>query len=182
MLQPSFLLSSQPQQLKCNLLLLNIHKKAPLNLRGENIKKYKGKKAMSLKDAEEVSTESDFDDETTYVLSSMVESSKKKELKKFNFEEAKDKAAKREGEMRKEELIDLLGLEVVNKYIKKMIQVKSFLSSKPVTYILNREKLLKPALTKKITKGQLAKERRARLELAEVVDSMRRGQEPRGDV
>ncbi|GKE07598.1 hypothetical protein Tco_1399616, partial [Tanacetum coccineum] len=28
---------------------------------------------------------------------------------------------------------------------------------------------------------QLAKKRRARLELAEVVDSMRRGQEPRGD-
>ncbi|GKC57201.1 hypothetical protein Tco_1084799 [Tanacetum coccineum] len=28
---------------------------------------------------------------------------------------------------------------------------------------------------------QLAEERRARLELAEVVDSMRRGQEPRGD-
>ncbi|GKA58355.1 hypothetical protein Tco_0757543 [Tanacetum coccineum] len=28
---------------------------------------------------------------------------------------------------------------------------------------------------------QLAKERRVRLELAEIVDSMRRGQEPRGD-
>ncbi|GKB83243.1 hypothetical protein Tco_0950138 [Tanacetum coccineum] len=62
----------------------------------------------------------------------------KKELKKFNFvtksgehvhltkehisvqkkieEEAKAEAAKHEGEMRKEELIDLLGLEVVNKY------------------------------------------------------------------
>ncbi|GJY77395.1 hypothetical protein Tco_0482511 [Tanacetum coccineum] len=68
----------------------------------------------------------------------MVESSKKKELKKFEFvtesgehvhltkeqisaqkkieEEAKAKAAKREGEIRKEELIDLLGPEVVNKY------------------------------------------------------------------
>ncbi|GJX41255.1 hypothetical protein Tco_0256245 [Tanacetum coccineum] len=92
---------------------------------------------MSLKDAEEVSTKSDFDDETTHVLGSMVESSKKKELKKFNFvtksgehvhltkehisaqkkieEEAKAEVAKREGEMRKEELIDLFGLEVVNK-------------------------------------------------------------------
>ncbi|GJT94623.1 hypothetical protein Tco_1090141 [Tanacetum coccineum] len=29
---------------------------------------------------------------------------------------------------------------------------------------------------------QLAKERRARLDLAEIVDSMRRGQEPRGDL
>ncbi|GKC30196.1 hypothetical protein Tco_1037490 [Tanacetum coccineum] len=29
---------------------------------------------------------------------------------------------------------------------------------------------------------QLAEERRARLELAKIIDSMRRGQEPRGDV
>ncbi|GKA25576.1 hypothetical protein Tco_0711685 [Tanacetum coccineum] len=29
---------------------------------------------------------------------------------------------------------------------------------------------------------QIAEERRARLDLAEIVDSMRRGQEPRGDV
>ncbi|GJX17610.1 hypothetical protein Tco_0218442 [Tanacetum coccineum] len=40
---------------------------------------------MSLKDAKEVSTESDFDDETTHVPSLMVKSSKKKELKKFDF-------------------------------------------------------------------------------------------------
>ncbi|GJU43121.1 hypothetical protein Tco_1200387 [Tanacetum coccineum] len=37
---------------------------------------------MSSNDAEEVSTESNFDDETTHVPGSMVESSKKKELKK----------------------------------------------------------------------------------------------------
>ncbi|GJV12757.1 hypothetical protein Tco_1354298 [Tanacetum coccineum] len=98
---------------------------------GEHIKKDKGKKAMSSKDAEEVSTESDFDDETIYVTGSFVESSKKKDLKKFDFvtkdgehvhlteeqispqkkieEEAKAEAARREGELRKEELIDLLG-------------------------------------------------------------------------
>ncbi|GJY17157.1 putative reverse transcriptase domain-containing protein [Tanacetum coccineum] len=98
---------------------------------GEHIKKDKGKKVMSSKDAEEVSTKSDSDDETTHVPSSMVESSKKKELKKFDFvtesgehvyltkehitaqkkieEEAKVEAARHEGEMRKEELIDLLG-------------------------------------------------------------------------
>ncbi|GJY46385.1 hypothetical protein Tco_0435448, partial [Tanacetum coccineum] len=85
-----------------------------------------------------VSTESDSNDETTHVHGSMVESSKKKELKKFDFvtesgehvyltkehisaqkkieEEAKAKAARREGEMRKKELIDLIGPEVVNKY------------------------------------------------------------------
>ncbi|GJV74662.1 hypothetical protein Tco_1506246 [Tanacetum coccineum] len=104
---------------------------------GEHIKKDKGKKAMPSKDAEQVSTESDSDDETTHVPGSMAESSKKNELKKFEFvtesgehvhlteehisaqkkieEEAKAEPAKREGEMRKEELIDLLGPEVVNK-------------------------------------------------------------------
>ncbi|GJX06277.1 hypothetical protein Tco_0194209 [Tanacetum coccineum] len=98
---------------------------------GEHIKKDKGKKAMSLKDAEEVSTKSDYNDDTTHMSGSMVESSKKKDLKKFDFvtkdgehvhlteeqispqkkieEEAKAEAARREGELRKEELIDLLG-------------------------------------------------------------------------
>ncbi|GKD66186.1 hypothetical protein Tco_1308294, partial [Tanacetum coccineum] len=77
---------------------------------GEHIKKDKGKKAMSSNDAEEVSIESDSDDETTHVLGSMVESSKKKELKK------------REDKIRKEELIDLLGSEVVNKYYNDKLQ------------------------------------------------------------
>ncbi|GJW17382.1 hypothetical protein Tco_0024818 [Tanacetum coccineum] len=40
---------------------------------------------MSSKDANEVSTESDSDDKTTHVPGSMVESSKKKDLKKFYF-------------------------------------------------------------------------------------------------
>ncbi|GKB53741.1 hypothetical protein Tco_0904494 [Tanacetum coccineum] len=79
---------------------------------------YKGKKTMSSKDAEEVSTECKSDDETTHVPSSMVESSKKKDLKnaqKKIKEEVKAEAAKHEGEIRKKELIDLLGPEVVNK-------------------------------------------------------------------
>ncbi|GJS76364.1 hypothetical protein Tco_0726245 [Tanacetum coccineum] len=59
---------------------------------------------MSSKGAKEVSTESDSNDETTHVPRSM-------KIEK----EAKAKAARREGEMRKEELIDLLGPEVVNK-------------------------------------------------------------------
>ncbi|GJU10150.1 pleiotropic drug resistance protein 1-like protein [Tanacetum coccineum] len=46
---------------------------------GEKTKIDKGKKAMSLKDAEEESTESDSDDETTHLPGSMVESSKKKD-------------------------------------------------------------------------------------------------------
>ncbi|GJX41902.1 hypothetical protein Tco_0256892 [Tanacetum coccineum] len=99
---------------------------------------------MSSKDAEEVSTESGSDNETTHVPSSIVESSKKKELKFFNFvtksgehvhiteeqisaqkkieEEAKAEAARHESEMRKEELIDLLGPEVVNKYYNDKLQ------------------------------------------------------------
>ncbi|GKC66208.1 hypothetical protein Tco_1098806 [Tanacetum coccineum] len=88
---------------------------------------------MSSEDTEEDSTKSDFYDKITHVPGSTVESSSKKELKKFDFvteggehvhltkeqisaqkeidEEAKDEAARREGEIRKEELIDLLGLE-----------------------------------------------------------------------
>nr|GEU62220.1 putative reverse transcriptase domain-containing protein [Tanacetum cinerariifolium] len=95
---------------------------------------------MYLKDAKEESTESDSDDnETRHVSGSIVESSKKKELKRFDFvtkdgehvylteeqinqqkkieEEAKAKAARRKGKIKKEELIDLLCPEVVNKYI-----------------------------------------------------------------
>ncbi|GJR63566.1 hypothetical protein Tco_1505728 [Tanacetum coccineum] len=100
---------------------------------------------MSSKDAEEVSTENESDDETTHVPGLMVESSKKKELKNFDFvtesgehvhlteeqisaqkkieEEAKAEAARNESEMRKEELIDLLGPEVVNKYDKCRLQI-----------------------------------------------------------
>ncbi|GJS33468.1 hypothetical protein Tco_0531850 [Tanacetum coccineum] len=99
---------------------------------------------MFLKDAKEMSTESESDDETTQVPGFMVESSKKKELKKFNFvtksgehvhlteeqisaqkkikEEVKAKAARRKREIRKEELIDLLGPEVVNKYYNDKLQ------------------------------------------------------------
>ncbi|GJY01402.1 retrovirus-related pol polyprotein from transposon TNT 1-94 [Tanacetum coccineum] len=59
--------------------------KGSSQLEREHIKKDKGKKAMSSKDAEEMSTESDSDDETTHVPGSMVESSKKKDFKKFDF-------------------------------------------------------------------------------------------------
>ncbi|GKA38911.1 hypothetical protein Tco_0731462 [Tanacetum coccineum] len=104
---------------------------------GEHIKEDKGKKALSSEEGEKESTESGSDDETTHMPGSMVESSKKKELKKFDFvtesgehvhltkeqisaqkekeEEAKAEVVRREGEIRKEELIDLLGFKVVNK-------------------------------------------------------------------
>ncbi|GKA86817.1 hypothetical protein Tco_0808528 [Tanacetum coccineum] len=100
---------------------------------GEQIKKDKGKKAMSSEEAEKESTNSDSDDET-HVTGSMVETSRIKKLKKFDFitkdgkhihltedqiyqqkkieEEAKAEAAKQEGEVRKVELVDLLGAKV----------------------------------------------------------------------
>nr|GEV16482.1 hypothetical protein [Tanacetum cinerariifolium] len=74
---------------------------------GEQTKIDKGKKAMSLKDAKEESTESDPDDNET-----------RQEIE----EEAKAEAARREGEIRKKELIDLLGPKMVNKYYNDKLQ------------------------------------------------------------
>ncbi|GKD96688.1 hypothetical protein Tco_1380585 [Tanacetum coccineum] len=98
---------------------------------------------MSSEKAEKESTESDSDNEA-HVIGSMVKSSKVKKLKKFDFvtedrrhiylseeqinnqnkleEEAKAEAAKQEGEVRKAELIDLLGPEVVHKYYNYKLQ------------------------------------------------------------
>ncbi|GKC61566.1 hypothetical protein Tco_1089164 [Tanacetum coccineum] len=95
--------------------------------------------AMSSEEAEKESTNSGSNnDDETYVTGSMVKSSSTKKLKKFDFitkdrkhihlteeqinqqkkikEEAKAKATKHEGEVRKVELVDLLGPEVVNQY------------------------------------------------------------------
>nr|GEV99108.1 hypothetical protein [Tanacetum cinerariifolium] len=102
---------------------------------GEHIKKDKGKKEMSSEEAEKESTNIGFNDnDETHVTGSMVESSKTKKLKKFDFitedgkhihltedkinqqkkieEEAKAKVAKHEGQVRKAKLVDLLGPEV----------------------------------------------------------------------
>ncbi|GKD25508.1 hypothetical protein Tco_1231722 [Tanacetum coccineum] len=106
---------------------------------GEHIKEDNGKKALSLEEAEKESNDSDFNDfnDKTHVTGSMVEPSKTKKLKKFDFtkdgrhihlteeeinhqkkleEDAKAKAAKQEREVRKAELVDLLSLKVVKKY------------------------------------------------------------------
>ncbi|GJS29432.1 hypothetical protein Tco_0490052 [Tanacetum coccineum] len=114
---------------------------------GEHIKKDKGKKIMSSEEAKKESTESDFDEEP-HVTGSMVKSSKENKLKKFDFvtecrehvhltkeqistqkeieEEAKAEAARREGEIRNEELIDLLGLEIVDKYYNDKLQYDKY--------------------------------------------------------
>nr|GEX73584.1 hypothetical protein [Tanacetum cinerariifolium] len=93
---------------------------------GEHIKKDKGKNEMSSEEAEKESTNSGSnDDDETHVTGSMVESSKTKKLKKHIHlteekinhqkkleEDAKAEAAKQEGEVRKAELVDLLGPKV----------------------------------------------------------------------
>nr|GEX92020.1 hypothetical protein [Tanacetum cinerariifolium] len=93
---------------------------------------------MSSEEDEKESTNIDPDDDETHVAGSMVESFRIKKVKKFDFvtkdgkhihltkeqinkqkkikEEEKAKAVKRESKVRKEELVDLLGPEVVNKY------------------------------------------------------------------
>ncbi|GJT59606.1 hypothetical protein Tco_1003139 [Tanacetum coccineum] len=64
---------------------VTIYQKSPLNLRGEHIKKDKGKKALSSEEAKKESTDIDFDDDETHVTESMVESSRIKKVKKFDF-------------------------------------------------------------------------------------------------
>nr|GEX54597.1 hypothetical protein [Tanacetum cinerariifolium] len=139
---------------------------------GEHIKKDKGKKVLSLKEAEKESTKSDSDDEA-HVTGSMVESSKTKKLKKFDFvteegehihltkeqvnhqkkleEEAKAEAAKQEGEARKSELIDLLGPEIVHKYYKYKLQYDRYydlmLNRRAESRITNCDVLTKKGLT-----------------------------------
>ncbi|GJU55301.1 hypothetical protein Tco_1229015 [Tanacetum coccineum] len=77
---------------------------------GEHIKK-EGKTAMSPKDAEEESSDSESDD-TIDLTGSRIKSSRMKKLNKFDFiTEDGDQV-----EVRKEELVDLLGPDVVSKY------------------------------------------------------------------
>ncbi|GJV08110.1 hypothetical protein Tco_1345766 [Tanacetum coccineum] len=119
-------------------LFLQSPSKSSSQPEGEQTKEDKGKKAMSSKDNEEESTKSNSDDEKTNVVGSLAKSSKKKKLRKFDYvtesqdhahlteeqinaqkkidEEAKVKATKQEGEVRRAELVDLLEPEVVSKY------------------------------------------------------------------
>ncbi|GJW67159.1 hypothetical protein Tco_0121583 [Tanacetum coccineum] len=112
--------------------------------KGEHIKKNKGKKALSSEEAVKESTKSNYDNDETHISGSMVESSRIKKVKKFDFvtedgkhihltkeqinqqkkieEQAKAEAAKCKSEVRKEEWIDLLGLEVANKYYNDKLQ------------------------------------------------------------
>ncbi|GJR88874.1 hypothetical protein Tco_0212885 [Tanacetum coccineum] len=79
----------------------------------EHVKKYKGNNVMSLKDAEEKEAESDSEIEVR--LSEQINEKKKIE------QSVKDDLAKKEVELGREELVDLLGIDVVtNMYKAKM--------------------------------------------------------------
>ncbi|GJR55821.1 hypothetical protein Tco_1406342 [Tanacetum coccineum] len=82
------------------------------NLTSQIIKKDKGKEAMSSKDAVEEETESDSENDYANPVDSIVESSKENKLKKFYF------VTKGEVEKVKNELADLMGIDVVTKYYK----------------------------------------------------------------
>ncbi|GKC13580.1 hypothetical protein Tco_1010362 [Tanacetum coccineum] len=135
------------EEININQVIISYPPKGSTQPEREHIKKYKGKKAMSSKDAGEESSGSDSDD-IIHLTGSMVESSKKKKLKKFDFftkdgdhvhlteeqikeqkkieKSAKVKAAKQEVEVRKEELVDLFGPDVVSKYYKAMLQYDKY--------------------------------------------------------
>ncbi|GJU47249.1 hypothetical protein Tco_1204515 [Tanacetum coccineum] len=105
--------------------------------KGEHIKKYKGKKAMSSKDAKE---------EKQISAQNKIE------------EEAKAKAPRREGEIRKEELIDLFDLEVVNKYYNDKLQYDTYcdkmLNRRAASRITNYDVLTrKGPITLKVYRG-----------------------------
>ncbi|GJW08226.1 hypothetical protein Tco_1570649 [Tanacetum coccineum] len=129
---------------------------------GEHIKKDKGKKVISSEEAKKESTNSDSDNDDSHLTGSMVEPSRIKKVKKFDFvteggkhihlteeeinhqkkieEDAKAKAAKRKSEVRKEELVDLLGPEVVNKRAESRITNCDVLTKKgPITLKVYRE-------------------------------------------
>ncbi|GJZ13266.1 hypothetical protein Tco_0548496 [Tanacetum coccineum] len=153
---------------------------------GEQTKEDKGKKVTSLKDDEEEITKSDSDDEnTSHVAGSMTESSKKKKLRKFDFvtkggdhfhltqeqineqkkidEDAKAKAAKQEGEVIREELVDLLGPDVVSKYYNAKLQYDKYcdkmLNKRAKSRITNRDVLTrKGPITPKVYREDGASE------------------------
>ncbi|GJW48935.1 hypothetical protein Tco_0080581 [Tanacetum coccineum] len=108
---------------------------------GGLIKKNKGKEVMSSKDAEEEETESDSEDDHANPADSMVETSKIEET-------LKAKLAKQEVEKLKNELINLMGTDVVTQYYN-----KKFLYDKYCDKILKRKKSSKitncDVLTKK---------------------------------
>ncbi|GKA44763.1 hypothetical protein Tco_0737559 [Tanacetum coccineum] len=136
-------LPSQVSSVQAKLKTLDallIPQEALLKLRGSLSRKTKARQTMSSKDDEEEETESDSENDYANPVNSMVESSKKKKLKKFDFvteggkhvyftaekieeqkrieESLKAELAKQEVKKVKNDLVDLMGSDVVTKYYK----------------------------------------------------------------
>ncbi|GJT39304.1 hypothetical protein Tco_0939169 [Tanacetum coccineum] len=122
---------------------------------GELIKKNKGKEVISSKDSEEEETESDSKNDHAKPDDSMVETSKQKKLKKLSFvtkgaekteeqkrivESLKAELAKQEVEKVKNELVDLMGIDVVTRYYNKKLMYDKYY-----------DKMLKKRKSSKIT-------------------------------
>nr|GEV67100.1 hypothetical protein [Tanacetum cinerariifolium] len=90
-----------------------VHAKKDDTEKGDLIKKDKGKKAMSSKDAEEDNTESESDN------ANLTEQKKLEELTKTDM-------AKQEVELGKEELVDLLGINVIRVFYKAKLQYDKY--------------------------------------------------------
>ncbi|GJU40523.1 hypothetical protein Tco_1193480 [Tanacetum coccineum] len=109
---------------------------------------------MSSKEAKKESTNSDFDDDETHLTDTKEEINHQKKIE----EDAKAKAAKHESEVRKEELVDLIGPEVVNKYYNDKLQCDRYydkmLNRRAESRITNCDILTKKGpITLKQTKG-----------------------------
>ncbi|GKA43561.1 hypothetical protein Tco_0736285 [Tanacetum coccineum] len=150
----------------------NASPKRTAQTKGELIKKDKGKEAMSSKDVEEEETKSEYEDDHANPVNSMVETSKQKKLKKFSFitkggeqihfyaekieeqksieEYHKPELAIQEVEKVKNELVDLMGIDVVTQYYNKLMYDKycdKMLKRKKSSRIINCDVLTKRALS-----------------------------------
>ncbi|GJU16058.1 hypothetical protein Tco_1144024 [Tanacetum coccineum] len=117
--------------------------KIPSQCEGEHIKEDKGKKALSSKETKKESTDTDSNDETHVTDSMKLE------------EDAKAKAVKQKGEVRKAELVDLLSLDVVKKYYNDKLQYDKYcdkmLNRRAVSRITNCDVLTrKGSITLKV--------------------------------
>nr|GEU81658.1 hypothetical protein [Tanacetum cinerariifolium] len=126
--------------------------KGSFQTEGEHIKKDKGKKALSSEEVVKESTKSDSDDDEIHQSGCMVESSM---IKKKIEKEAKAEVAKQESKVRKEELIDLLSSEMVNKYYNDKLQYDRYcdkmLNRRAVSRITNCDVLtIKGPITLKV--------------------------------
>nr|GEX56799.1 putative reverse transcriptase domain-containing protein [Tanacetum cinerariifolium] len=92
--------------------------------KGDIVKKNKGKKAMANKETKEEESKIDYEP-AVKLTSFMVESSKKKKLKKIK-ESVKVEMAKKEEVMGTKEIVNLLGIDVVTNVYKAMVKYDKY--------------------------------------------------------